>query len=63
MSLEITDPKSEQPDSSETEPSPKSELNELVSLLKAHLSFQSECLQFTQGAVNAIRENLAGIEK
>ena len=53
-----------QPEENETaEPRPvKEELATLLSLLRAHIAFQQECLQFTRGSIEAIRESLAGIE-
>lgn len=54
----------EQPGQTETaQPkSVKDELTDLLSLLRAHIAFQQECLQFTRGSIEAIRESLAGIE-
>jgi hypothetical protein len=42
--------------------SPKQELEELISLIRAHIAFQSDALTFTRQSLAAIRETLAGIE-
>jgi hypothetical protein len=41
---------------------PKSELEELISLLRAHVSFARKSLEFTSGALAEIRKSLAGLD-
>jgi hypothetical protein len=42
--------------------STKEELREILTLIRAHLAFQADTIQFTRQSLAAIRETLAGIE-
>lgn len=42
--------------------SAKEELNEILSLIRAHLAFQADTMRFTRQSLAAIRETLAGID-